>query len=124
MKYIRLTAKQAFLKKEQKEKVEKAFSDAMNPRTDDEGRDLEWYRNMNMKPPSELIDGDNDLENMNFPVTEEFFDFLDKKTIVPTNNIDYIIESEKEGCTVFFKSGEVLKVNETETEIFNLLNEQ
>lgn len=115
MKLLEVSIRRAQLKEEHKDKILEMFGEESEEITDSEGRNADWYEDMNLPLPEEFLQKN---KNNILPITDEFFDFKEKVAFVPLENIDYIAGDFEEGCEIVLKKGDTIKSINDEIDIY------
>lgn len=102
------------------EKGEKRIAQAKKGgvKTDENGKNADWYEDMGLKIPEHLLQNDDvDQDGMIFLKDDEFeFDFVD--CIVRLDDFSTCIDNQEIGSIIYLKDGSDIWVEETCEEIF------
>lgn len=118
MKILTLTTINKVPNEKGREKIDRVNNP---PETSEDYKSLEWYEDMGLKPPKEILLLENDVDEDGFVnlMEDEVEDSL-SILLLPFDNFAGA-ESGEEITTVYTKSGEVFSVVEDVTEIYGLI---
>lgn len=118
MKILTLTTINKVPNEKGREKIDRVNNP---PETSEDYKSLEWYEDMGLKPPKEILLLENDVDEDGFInlMEDEVEDSL-SILLLPFDNFAGA-ESGEEITTVYTKSGEVFSVVEDVTEIYGLI---
>lgn len=102
-------------------KIERANSKA--PKTDEDGHDLEWFKDMGIPPPKELLEAEDLVDEDGFISLEE--DELDVAGSLLILNLEDFSSAadDEEYTTVYTRAGVRFDVHETVFEIDEQINQ-
>lgn len=76
---------------------------------DSQGKSREWYEDMGISPPKELIDRENEIQK-GLHLDESDCDEDLEESFVSIDSIEFATNNYDGGCTIFTKGGSFLKV--------------
>ena len=123
---IKLTLTSEVLKDEIDLKIKELSKNSDKEKRDSNGNDLEWYREMNLKPPAELEEeADVETEIEELLDDDESFTQLESPLYVKEELIDLIIGGHgKENTTIFMTSNKTYSVKESAEQVYKLIQKQ
>lgn len=118
MKILILTTVNKVPNEKGKEKINRANNP---PELDEDYKSLEWYEDMGLKPPKELLLSNGDVDEYGFiNLTEDEVEDSLSVLLLPFDNFG-CAEQGEELTTVYTKSGEVFTVVEGIEEIYGTI---
>ena len=119
--FITVTVVTAKLKKEVKEKLMKMGSDYDNveSKKDSLGRTAEFYQELGIDIPEELQSEDG---MKTFEIKKEHYDIIEKVGKIKPSIIDFMVDNDDFGCTLYVDTDFTITVKETVEEVENKIN--
>lgn len=119
--FITVTVVTAKLKKEVKEKLMKMGSDYDNVKSkkDSLGRTAEFYQELGIDIPEELQSEDG---MKTFEIKKEHYDIIEKVGKIKPSIIDFMVDNDDFGCTLYVDTDFTITVKETVEEVENKIN--
>ena len=119
--FITVTVVTAKLKKEVKEKLIKMSSGSEFPedKKDSLGNTAEFYKDLGIDIPEELQAEDS---IKGFEIKKEDYDIIEKPGKIKPSVIDFMVDNDDFGCTIYVDTDFTVTVKETVEEIENRIN--
>jgi hypothetical protein len=113
--FIDLTIITMVLKKDVGDNLAKSFLDTQGVQKDDYGRDYDYYKDLGIDPPEDLMEVSNTPGKTIFQVKQEDLETLEAKTKIRPSAIVFFSESDGglPGSTVYLDLDYKISVKET-----------
>lgn len=109
------------LKRELNEAAQKKLDEYRNQSdeepTDEEGRTLSWFEDMNIRPPKSLLDKQKQFDEGLELDLEEDYDWFEVDITINQDQFEMVEDDIEEGSIVHLKSGKYLEVIEDSGDI-------
>jgi hypothetical protein len=115
--FIELTVITKKLKDEAQKKFLEKLSSIDEDKTDEMGRDAEFFKNLGLSPPKELQEDESVDEEYDF--TEDDYECTEASGMFRPESIMFVVDNIKEGSTVYINTDFSVTVREKTKEVLD-----